>query len=177
MDPRLHLLQLLDRHQPHDEREAGMRDRIFRFVTETPAALDWRNPGGHVTGSAWVLDPSRGSVLLTFHRKLGRWLQLGGHVEDGETVPEAALREAHEESGLAGIELPWTAIFDVDVHEIPGNATRAAHLHYDVRFLCLGPDEAPRAGLESREVAWVKLDAVAALNPDASMMRMVAKSA
>jgi 8-oxo-dGTP pyrophosphatase MutT (NUDIX family) len=176
MNPRLHLLGLLARHVPHDSHEGAMLERMIRFVDSTPAALDWQHPDGHITGSAWVLDPSRSRVLLTFHRKLERWLQLGGHVEGSETVAEAALREAQEESGIAGISLHTLAVFDVDIHEIPATPKRAAHLHYDVRFLCAAPGDTPRATAESKEVRWVPLADVASFNPDASMLRMLAKT-
>ncbi|MEZ5401995.1 MAG: NUDIX hydrolase [Bryobacteraceae bacterium] len=176
MDAREQLAHLLDRHRPHDPAEADMLVRLAGFVRSDPHALDWRNSIGHVTGSAWVLDPTGARVLLTFHRKLERWLQLGGHVEDDETVPAAALREAHEESGLNGIVLAAETVFDVDIHAIPATPKRAAHLHYDVRFLCLAPAAEPRPNEESREVRWVPLDEVSTLNPDASMIRMLAKT-
>ncbi|MEZ5354670.1 MAG: NUDIX hydrolase [Bryobacteraceae bacterium] len=182
MDPRQHLLGLLERHAAHDEREAEMLTRLKGFVQGSVSALDWRNAEGHVTGSAWVLDPGASRVLLTFHSKLGRWLQLGGHVEDDETVLEAAVREAREESGIPGIrigsagEAPGGGIFDVDIHLIPARGTRTAHWHYDVRFLCVGPAEAPVASAESREVAWVELEDVTRLNADESMRRMVEKT-
>ena len=175
MNPREHLLRLLDAYAPHDDAEAAMRERMIAFVRQTIHALDPDHPPGHVTGSAWVLDPPRRRVLLTFHRKLDRWLQLGGHVDPGEAVPEAAVREAREESGLPAIALS-PGIFDVDIHLIPVRGVRAAHLHYDVRFLCVGPDVTPVASAESRAVAWVALNEVARRNADPSMMRMVAKS-
>ncbi len=42
----------------------------------------------------------RGKVLLIHHRKLDKWLPLGGHIELDEDPEQAALREAKEESGL-----------------------------------------------------------------------------
>ncbi len=41
-----------------------------------------------------------GNVLLIHHRKLDKWLPLGGHIELDEDPEQAALREAKEESGL-----------------------------------------------------------------------------
>lgn len=39
-------------------------------------------------------------ILLVHHRKLDKWLPLGGHIELDEDPEQAALREAKEESGL-----------------------------------------------------------------------------
>ena len=41
-----------------------------------------------------------GKILLIHHRKLGKWLPLGGHIELDEDPEQAALRETKEESGL-----------------------------------------------------------------------------
>src|SRR5262249_43279030 len=50
------------------------------------------------TVSLFVVSEKK--VLLVLHRKLKRWLPLGGHIELDEDPEAAALREAKEESGL-----------------------------------------------------------------------------
>ena len=73
-------------------------------------------------------------MLLHHHRRLDRWLQLGGH-DEGEHDPLAtALREAREESGLLDLRPLSTAILDIDVHAIPAGRSEPAHLHHDVRY-------------------------------------------
>jgi len=132
---------------------------------------------GHVTGSAWVLSPDRRRVLLTHHRKLDLWLQLGGHADGEWDVRLVALREAREESGLVRVRLLADAIFDVDVHSIPARAREPAHFHYDVRFVCEADDMEPLVvSDESHDLAWVELDRVAVLSADRSVLRMVRKS-
>ena len=78
---------------------------------------------GHITAAAWILSADRRRSLLTHHRKLDRWLQLGGHADGQWHVEEVALREAREESGLTRFDIvPIDGVlmpFDVDVHEIP----------------------------------------------------------
>jgi 8-oxo-dGTP pyrophosphatase MutT (NUDIX family) len=147
------------------------------FVENHPECFRRTFAVGHVTGSAWVVDPARRLVLLTHHGTLGRWFQLGGHVEDDRTVLNAAWREAREESGVNAIRPLGDEIFDVDVHPIPARGTVAAHLHYDIRFLFEGDPRVPvcRSG-ESHAVEWMPIERVAALNGDRSLSRMVEKT-
>jgi 8-oxo-dGTP pyrophosphatase MutT (NUDIX family) len=98
-------------------------------------------------------------VLLLHHRKLHRWLQPGGHGDSGETAGEdVALREAAEETGLAGLRLHPAAPrpLDVDVHEIPARGAEPAHEHLDLRYLVLaeGGDELRRCAEETNDLRW-----------------------
>ncbi len=173
--PRQNLIALLERHLPADALEAEMLARTLAFAAAEERSLDATFEPGHVTASAWVVD--RASVLLTHHRKLDRWFQLGGHLEPGETVLAGALREAREESGLAGVQASSGEIFDVDVHLIPARGVTQAHYHYDVRFLFAAPMEAPLvATAESRSLAWVPLVDAHRYNATESILRMVRKS-
>ena len=119
-----------------------------------------------------------GRVLLTHHRKLDRWLQLGGHVDGEADLAAAALREAREESGLARLRLVSPEIFDVDRHRIPARGAEPEHWHFDVRFLIEADPAEPLAvsSDESKDLAWVRLEEVARLNPDESLARMVRKT-
>ncbi len=171
------LLEALSRYRALDGEEAEMAGRLQRFVEAHPDCLRRSQQAGHVTGSAWIVDRERAHVLLTHHRALNRWLQLGGHGEGESSVLLTALREAREESGLQEITPLSTDIFDLDVHPIPARGAEPAHFHYDVRYLL----EADRAWplvvtAESKELAWVPVEEVPRLNPEASMLRLAAKS-
>ena len=125
---------------------------------------------GHVTASLFILDPASAALLLHHHRRLGRWLQMGGHVEAAEDPATAALREGQEESGLTDLEL-LPGIFDLDVHAIPAGKGEPDHLHFDVRYLArtASPDRITIDRNESNDLAWVPLDeAVALMNEEAS---------
>ena len=116
-------------------------------------------------------------MVLTHHRKLERWLQLGGHA-DGETdLRGVALREAREESGLTRLRALGEEVFDVDVHRIPARGAVPEHWHLDLRFLIeADPAEPLVVSDESHDVAWVPLDEVMWRNPSESMARMVRKT-
>lgn len=131
---------------------------------------------GHFTASCWLVDRSGTRVLLTHHRKLGLWLQLGGHADGQRALPLAALREAEEESGLAGLGVD-AAIFDLDRHWIPRHKAVPAHWHYDVRYVVhAGDDEAYTISEESLDLAWRPIDALAEdAATDTSVRRMAMK--
>jgi 8-oxo-dGTP pyrophosphatase MutT (NUDIX family) len=182
MSARRPLLALLRAHAalPLDAREAAMAAAIIAFVEAHPRCAERSLAGGHLTGSAWIVDAARRRALLTHHRKLGLWLQLGGHADGGLDLREVAWREAREESGLGaggGLRPLDTAVFDVDIHRIPARADEPEHWHYDVRFLFeAGADEPLVVNGESRELAWVPLGEIAARNPSESLARMVRKT-
>jgi len=170
------LLQLLTAHHPIDAEEDRSRGRLLDFVAAHADCFKRTLAVGHVTGSAWLLDRGRSRTLLTFHRKLGRWLQLGGHADGDPDVLSVALREAREESGIDGIEPESPEIFDVDVHRIPARPHEPEHDHYDVRFLLrvTGDDEF-RVGEESLSLRWFSSDELARIDTDDSVRRMIRK--
>ncbi len=139
---------------------------------------------GHVTGSAWVTTPDGSRVLLVHHRKLGKWLQPGGHADGERFIGQVALREAQEETGLAELALHDAHMpLDVDVHVIParvtaGGVVEPAHEHHDVRFLVISPTAAPpTVSDESHAVRWFPIEELAALTDEESVLRLARKAA
>jgi 8-oxo-dGTP pyrophosphatase MutT (NUDIX family) len=164
-------------YAPVDPYEAMMCDRVFAFVSAHPDAFQRTLQTGHVTASAWIVDPSRTRVLLTHHRKLRKWLQLGGHLDGEVDVRRAAMREAREESGLHSLRFISDAIYDLDIHPIPARAGEPAHDHYDVRFaLEADPAEPFVVSSESNDLAWVPLGALARYGADESVLRLARKT-
>ena len=132
---------------------------------------------GHFTGSAWLASADGRRVLLTHHRKLGRWLQLGGHADSDRDLAAVALREAEEESGLPGLQLPTAEIFDLDRHWIPERGEVPGHWHFDVRYVVqAGANEDFVVSGESLELAWRDIAMIASdAQADDSLRRMAGR--
>ena len=131
---------------------------------------------GHFTASCWLVSADGQRVLLTHHRKLGLWLQLGGHADGERDLTLAALREAEEESGLSDLRVE-AGIFDLDRHQIPEHKGVPAHWHYDVRYVVrAGDDETFTISEESLDLAWRDIAVLAVdAGADASVRRMAGK--
>lgn len=143
------LRQQLLGHRAREHREERSLARTLAMLDWLHAPFDEHSDPTHVTASAIVLGDD-GRVLLHRHKRLGIWLQPGGHVDPGETCEEAALREVAEETGVTG-DLIGDGPLHVDVHQGP-----RGHVHLDVRWLvrtAAGVEPAPAAG-ESQDVAW-----------------------
>lgn len=133
---------------------------------------------GHITCSAWITNPEMNLVLMTHHKKLGYWFQLGGHCdEDTNDIRINTMREAKEESGLTQITFADPYIFDLDVHRIPESSKMPEHYHHDIRFwLFANPDEKVIVSEESNDVKWIPLEDVHNYNAYRSITRMVDKT-
>lgn len=150
-----------------------LRKAYLDHLAAYPDAL-WKACGaGHLTASALVVDPERGRVLLTLHRKLRMWLQMGGHCEPQDaTLAAAALREATEESGVPGLTLLPGGPVRLDRHPIPA----PCHWHLDVQYAALAPaGSTERISEESLDLRWFAYDEVSAV-ADASVVRLVERT-
>ena len=151
------------------------------FAASHPDVYQRTHPPGHFTASAWLVSQDSARVLLTHHKKLGRWLQLGGHADGDPDLANVALREAEEESGLSGLTI-IPEIFDLDAHDIPARGTVGApnyeptHIHWDVRFVVRTSAEDFVVSEESLALSWVDIATLARdVNADASLARMAEK--
>ncbi|MFI8518672.1 NUDIX hydrolase [Streptomyces sp. NPDC085481] len=152
------------------EDQPELRDVYLEHLAAHPDGMYKPCGAGHLTSSALVIDPSRERVLLTLHKKLGMWLQMGGHCEPGdETVAAAALREATEESGITGLTLLPGGPVRLDRHPIPA----PCHWHLDVQYAALAPPGAvAEISDESLDLRWYGYDEVAGV-ADTSVVRLL----
>lgn len=158
------------------ENQHDTLEHIKNFVLSTPDCFKRSHLAGHITGSALVVSPNLTEVLLTHHKKLNKWLQLGGHSDGDSQTARVALKEAEEESGLQNLKLLHTCPFDLDVHEIPERKEEPAHFHYDVRFLIVAEgDRTFQVSDESNSLAWVTLNKARTLTSEPSMLRQFDK--
>ncbi|MFI1578457.1 NUDIX hydrolase [Embleya sp. NPDC020630] len=149
-------------HAP-DDRADGLRRAYLEHLARYEDGMLKACRDGHVTASALIVDPAGGRVLLTMHAKILRWLQTGGHCEPGDRTPaEAALREAHEESGIAGLTLLADgAPVYLDRHDTP------CAVHLDVQYAALAPPGATEViSEESLDLRWFAFDALPADTDD-----------
>ena len=146
-----HWCELVGARTPVDERE---RESIERFLALAPVLTDPFNEHAdlvHITASAIVVTEAGDKVALHMHKRLNMWLQPGGHIDVGEDIVAAALREAREETGLPVRHEREGGVFvHLDVHPGP-----RGHTHFDVRFVVRAPKVTPTPGVgESPEVRW-----------------------
>jgi 8-oxo-dGTP pyrophosphatase MutT (NUDIX family) len=165
------LARLIEDYSTRHPEELAVVDRFQRFMAANERCFERDCWAGHITGSAWLLNTDRTHVLLTHHRKLGRWLQLGGHSDGDPDTLAVARREAEEESGLI-VQALDPAIFDLDVHEIPARKGDPTHYHFDVRFVFRSGQDAFEVSDESLDLAWVAIDRLADYSTEESVLRM-----
>ena len=153
------------------EDQSELRQAYLDHLAEHQDGLWKACPAGHITASALVIDPEAGRVLLTLHRKLRMWLQMGGHCEPGDaTLADAALREATEESGIAGLTLLPGGPVRLDRHHTP------CAWHLDVQYAAVAPPDAVAAiSDESLDLRWFGYDEVVDV-ADASVRHLVART-
>ncbi|RIK77216.1 MAG: hypothetical protein DCC67_12920 [Planctomycetota bacterium] len=179
------LLEMLDRYAQRYPAERAVAARIRLLVAGHADCFERSCRPGHITASAWVTTPACDRFLLVHHRKLGRWLQPGGHADGQTDVAAVALREAIEESGIAGLRhaRKRPTPLDLDVHVIParydaaGRLIEDEHEHHDVRFLVWADGDAvPRTSDESHDVRWFTADELPAINDEESLLRLWRKA-
>lgn len=128
--------QILE-YKPEDKEEIASKKKFLKLIESSNDPFDRETMPGHITGSGIVVDKEFEHVLLTYHKKIGLWLQFGGHSDKDPNPFAVAFREVFEESGITDFHFDARAptIFDIDVHKINSYKGFPEHFHYDVRML------------------------------------------
>jgi 8-oxo-dGTP pyrophosphatase MutT (NUDIX family) len=163
-----------------DATEAGYVEKMIALTVAAPTAACERShfTPGHFTASAFVLSPDRRDLILIHHKKLGIWVQPGGHVEATDAdLLSAARREVAEEVGLGELDsfTPGGALFDVDIHTIPARKAEPAHEHFDARFAFVARTRDFTRTEEVADVRWVPLECLSEVTTDESVLRAARK--
>lgn len=181
------VLPLYPAHITSSEKELQTLEKFSDLMSEKNSdCFDRSCLPGHITGSAVVVNKTFTKTVLTHHKKLNKWLQLGGH-SDGDNFPQrVSLREAIEESGIQEVSLvsPVTMQIvsieralpiDFDIHDIPARKDEPAHFHFDVRFIIVAENESLTISDESNDLKWFGLDEVKSVTSETSTLRQVEK--
>ncbi|MFD9562699.1 NUDIX hydrolase [Streptomyces sp. NPDC059994] len=157
------------------EDQPELRRTYLEHLSAHPDGMWKACEAGHLTASALVIAPERGQVLLTLHRKLNMWLQMGGHCEPEDvSLTAAALREATEESGVSGLTLLPGGPVRLDRHPIPS----PCNWHLDVQYAALAlPGAVEAISDESLDLRWFAYDEVAEVADDSVVRLMKAARA
>ena len=173
----MHRKKLLDKLENYaasqhiTKEELPFIEQFVDFIQANPTCFE-RSNKGHITGSCWIVNHDKSQALLTHHKKLNKWLQLGGHADGDTDIKAVAFKEEHEESGIREFELLIPGIFDIDIHPIPGPCA----YHYDIRFLFQAAQGAAyKVSDESHDLSWIAHDELAVYSQERSVLRMAAK--
>ncbi len=175
------LLDLIDVYRDRYPEESACVARIRALLEEHPDCFERTCRPGHVTASSWIVSHDLERVLFTHHRKLGRWLQLGGHADGESCALDVAVREAQEESGMQRFRVVGSSDpaipFDIDVHGIAARKGESAHEHHDIRYLLVAePDQPLVKSDESIDLRWFTDPEISAAITHESLLRMRVKA-
>ncbi len=157
-------VSVLTEYQPVEPQQRALRDEFLAYLAEHPDAMTRESRPSHLTGSAMLVDPTGTRVLLNLHAKAKKWLQFGGHAEDGDSsLADTALRETREESGIDELYLLPGPVL-LDRHPAPCGAEN----HLDVMYVAIStPDAHEKVSEESISLGWFDPEALPEPTDDA----------
>lgn len=172
-------LKSLREYQGRFPEEMETVSRFESLVSTHPDCFERTCLPGHLTASALIVSPTPNfKILFTLHRKLGLWLQLGGHADGDSDLEAVAMKEAEEESGLTRLEFaPGPRLTDIDIHRIPGRPGEPEHLHYDARYVIYADEREPlQISAESKDLRWFTFAEALEVTQEPSLHRLINKA-
>lgn len=137
--------------------QEALHGEYRELITLNTDSLSRVRTQGHFTASALIVDPQLAQVMLVMHPRVKRWLQMGGHIEAGDSsFREAALRECIEESGYSNFDILQTPT-RLDRHHVPCKSSSGEviqSVHWDVQFLALVDSRGDREITEDAATKW-----------------------
>jgi 8-oxo-dGTP pyrophosphatase MutT (NUDIX family) len=161
-----------------DQQTISGQARALQLLEQAERSLDRENYSpGHFTASGVVLSAERTHVLLVHHRRLGRWLQPGGHIEPDDTdTAAAAAREVAEETGIQPRWEVAPVLIGIDVHEIPASGRELVHLHFDLVWRFVAPAGRVQAVLDPHRAVWCRINELESYQADVPLRRAVERA-
>jgi hypothetical protein len=168
-------------------KETSVLSEFDQFLTSHINCFSRQNQFGHITGSAMVLSPDGSEIVMTLHKKLGKWLQLGGHSDENPLTFVVSLNEVKEESGLESLELlcptnPKQYVLpdrvlplDLNVHLIPARPNEPEHFHFDVVYLMRSSEKKLKISDESDDLRWIKIENIQSITDEVCTLRQIEK--
>jgi 8-oxo-dGTP pyrophosphatase MutT (NUDIX family) len=156
------------KYEPWNEKEAAEKDMILDFLRNHPDALERTNLAGHMTVSAWVVNPAHTKVLMAYHKLYDSWAWLGGHADGCADLAATAVKEACEEAGLQSEDVRTVSrdLLSLEVLPVSGHMKKGkwvpSHLHYNVTYLLEASEDAILKvnEEENTDVAWFPFEEV-----------------
>jgi 8-oxo-dGTP pyrophosphatase MutT (NUDIX family) len=172
------VLDLLNTYNPEYEEERLYKTQMIEFYNNYENVFSRKQLYGHFTASSFLINKDMTKFLLMLHRKIGIWVQLGGHCDEDPIVLRTSIREAKEESGIENIIPISEEIFDIDIHKFRAFKGLDEHFHFDIRFLLKTVDTDDFViNEESMDLKWFRFDEFESVkqNFPQSITRMVEK--
>ena len=151
-------------YEPWDEKEAAEKQLILEFMKQHPDCLSRENGLGHMTVSAWVVNPQRTKVLMAYHKIYDSWAWLGGHADGCADLCAVAEKEAREEAGLIDVHPVSREILSLEILPVSGHVKKGkwvpSHLHLNLTYL-LEAEESQQLSVNEAEntgVGWFALE-------------------
>ncbi|MBT4963873.1 MAG: NUDIX hydrolase [Francisellaceae bacterium] len=171
------LQQQLAEYTPRTRKSQEIKTKFVTFLNENKYCFERRELSRHFTSSALLFNKQLNKILLTHHKKLDKWLQLGGHCDGNLSTLQVAILECQEESGINNISVLDNKIFDLDIHSIPKHKNVCAHYHYDICYLLKIESDEDDIIIsdESLALRWFGIDEILNTNMDIAAKNIVEK--